>query len=222
MCCQRLPCHSQPAANLKNLWGLSVNESRTLWRNTYFRIIMLFGILFLFLASTQLGKLFDTTVLPVTYVVIENFGGTFQLFIVILTIMFGGELVWRARDFKMSNILDSLPVPNWVFYVSKLAGLMFMQVILLAIIMVCGILVQLFKGYTHLEILLYIRYLIGFRLIDLWLLAVLSIFVQTLVNNKYVGYFIVGLILFLEQHLCTDRFKTQPVCLLFRPRPPLF
>ena len=184
------------AANLRSLWGLSLNECRTLWRNTYFRIIMLFGMLFLFLVSLQIGKMYDTTTYPVTYMVVEYFGGTFQLFVVILTIMFSGELVWRARDYNMANIVDALPVPNWVFYISKLAGLMFMQVILLSIIMICGIIVQLFKGYTNFEILLYVKYLFGFRLIDLWLLAVLAVFVQTLVNNKYLGYFIVALFYF--------------------------
>ena len=183
-------------SNIKNLWGLSLNECRTLWRNVYFRIILLFGMLFLFLVSLQIGKIYDTTTFPVTYEIVEYFGGTFQLFIVILTIMFSGELVWRARDNRMSNILDSLPVPNWVFYVSKLVGLMFMQVILLAIIMACGIVVQLFKGYTHLEIGVYLQYLFGFKIIDLWLLAVMALFVQALVSNKFLGYFIAALFYF--------------------------
>jgi len=184
------------SSHLRNLWGLSVNECKTLLRNTYFRIILLFGMLFLFLVSLQIGKIYDTTTFPVTYEVVEYFGATFQLFIIILTIMFAGELVWRSRDFRMSNILDSLPVPNWVFYISKLSGLMFMQVILLSIIMVCGIVVQLFKGYTNFELLLYVKYLYGFKIIDLWLLSVLAIFVQTLVRNKFVGYFIVALFYF--------------------------
>ncbi len=181
------------SANLKNLWGLSVNECVALWRNTYFRIIMLFGMVLLFLSATQLGKIYETTVFPVTYVIIEQLGGTFLLFMIIVTIMFSGELVWKSRDFKMSNIVDALPVPNWVFYVSKIAGLIFMQVLLLAVIMLCGVVVQLFKGYTHIELLLYVKYLLGFRLIDLIMLAVLAVFVQTLVSNKYVGYFIIVL-----------------------------
>ena len=150
-------------------------------------------MLFLFLVSTQLGKIYETTVFPVTYVIVEQLGGTFMLFMIIVTILFSGELVWKSRDFRMSNIIDSLPVPNWVFYASKIAGLIFMQVLLLAVIMICGVIVQLFKGYTHFEILLYIKYLLGFRLIDLVMLAVLAVFVQTLVSNKYLGYFIVAL-----------------------------
>ena len=181
------------SSNLKNLWALSFNECRTLLRNVYFRVILLFGMLLLFLASFQMGKLYETTVLPVTYRIVEDLGGTFQLFVVILTIFFGGEIVWRNRESRIDNILDSLPVPNWVFYVSKLAGLMFMQLILVAIIMFAGIIIQLFKGYAHFEIMLYIKYLFGMRMLDIWLLAVLCIFVHTLVRNKYIGYFIVAL-----------------------------
>jgi ABC-2 type transport system permease protein len=183
-------------AMMGNLWGLAVNECMTLLRNVYFRIILLFGMLLLFVASTQLGQIYETATLPVTYQVVESFGGTFTLFIVILTILFGGELVWREREFRMSNITDALPVPNWIFYVSKLSGLMFMQVILMTVVMVCGIIVQLSKGYTDIEPLLYIQYLFGFLLPDMWMLAVVSVFVQTLVKNKYVGYFIVSLFYF--------------------------
>lgn len=186
------PVHTT-AAMLRNLWGLSVNECKTLLRNVYFRIILLFGMLFLFLISTQIGKIYETTTYPVTYVVIESLSGTFSLFIVILTILFGGESVWREREFRMSNIVDALPVPNWVFYISKLTGLFFMQIILVSIVLVCGILVQLSKGYTHIEFGLYLRYIYGYGLIDFWLLAILSVFVQTIVRNKFIGYFIVAL-----------------------------
>lgn len=183
-------------ALLGNLWGLAKNECMTLLRNVYFRIILLFGMLLLFLVSMQMGQIYETTTLPVTYQVVESFGGTFTLFIVILTILFGGELVWREREFRMSNITDALPVPNWAFYASKMFGLIFMQVILVGIIMLCGILVQLSKGYTNIEPLLYVQYLLGIVLPDMVFLAILSVFVQTLVKNKYLGYFIVALFYF--------------------------
>jgi len=194
-----LPTASQAfstSAQLKSLWSLALDECKSLIRNTYFRIILLFGMLLLFAVSFQVGKIYDTQTLPVTYQMIEYFGDTFQLFVITLTIIFGGELVWKARERRMDNILDAMPVPNWVFFLSKLAGLWFMQVILMAIVMVCGIIVQLFKGYTNFEILLYIKMLFAVRLVDLWMLAVLSIFVQTLVRNKYLGFFIVGLFYF--------------------------
>ncbi|GAA4461605.1 M1 family aminopeptidase [Nemorincola caseinilytica] len=189
------PDHSTRAM-LQNMWGLSVNECKTLIRNTSFRIILSFGMTLLLLVSTQIGKIYDTTTYPVTYTVVEYFSGTFNLFMVILTILFSGELVWRAREHRMSNILDALPVPNWVFYISKLSGLLFMQVILQTIVVICGMIVQVSKGYTNFEIGVYIKYAYGFGLIDLWLLSVLAIFIQTLSSNKFLGYFIVALFYF--------------------------
>ena len=195
--------------HLKSLWSLSLDECRSLWRNTYFRIILLFGMLLLFAISFQVGKIYDTQTLPVTYEMIEFFGGTFQLLIVVVTILFAGELVWKARQYKMSNILDALPVPNWVFYTSKLSGLFFMQIILQVIVLVCGILVQMIKGYTSFEVFLYIRYLFGIQLIDYMMLAVLAFFVQTLVKNKYMGFFIAGLFYFWNSAFATVVLKTN-------------
>jgi ABC-type transport system involved in multi-copper enzyme maturation permease subunit len=178
---------------LKNLVGLIKNEVRTILRNTYFRIILVFGLGFLLLVSSEIGKLYDTSTYPVTYEVIGYFGGVFKLFIVVLTIMFSGELVWRNRDYRMNLIMDALPVPSWVFYLSKVISLMIIQALLLCVVIVAGVIVQTFKGYTNYEILLYVRYLFGISLLSLWLLAVLSVLIQTLVNNKYIGYFITAL-----------------------------
>lgn len=179
--------------HIKNLWSLSVNECRTILRNTYFRIIMLFGLVFLLLVSTQVGKIYDTATFPVTSEVIQFLAGTLSLFIVVLTIIFSGDLVWKARDVGMSNILDAMPVPNWVYYVSKTIGLMFMQAVLLSIVIIAGIIVQTFHGYTNYEIGLYFQYLFGFMLVDYWMLAILAIFVQTLTKNRYIGFFIVAI-----------------------------
>jgi len=179
-----------PGARLRSLWGLAFNECKTLLRNVYFWIIMIFGMLYLFLVASQIGKIYETTTFPVTYTIVEYFGGSFNLFVVIFTIMFSGELVWRARDNRMNNILDAMPVPNWIFYTSKLVGLLFLQTLLMIAIIICGIAVQAAHGYTRFEILLYIKYIFGFKLLDLWLLAILAMFIQTLTSNKYVGYFI--------------------------------
>ncbi|RYD58005.1 MAG: hypothetical protein EOP56_06955 [Sphingobacteriales bacterium] len=187
-----------PKANLKfgtgaylgHLWGLSVNECRAMMRNVYFRIILMFGMLMLLLVSQQIGKLYDTATLPVTSEVITFLAGTFNLFIIVLTVIFSGELIWQSRDIRMNLILDALPVPNWVFYTSKLIALMFMQTVLLAVIIVCGLLIQVFKGYMDIDFLLYFKYLYGFMIIDFWLLAIMAMTIQVLVNNKFVGYFI--------------------------------
>src|SRR5690606_6362603 len=79
------------------------------------------------------------------------------------------------------------------FYVSKLIGLMFMQVVLLSIIVVAGVITQAFRGYTNFEIGLYLQYIAGFIAIDFWLLAALAIFIQVLSKNRYIGFLITAL-----------------------------
>ena len=66
-------------------------------------------------------------------------------------------------------------------------------VLLMIVVIAAGMSIQLAKGYTHLEPLQYFEQVFGLRMIDYWLLCVLAITVQTLVNNKYMGHFVMVL-----------------------------
>src|SRR5579863_5772931 len=70
---------------------------------------------------------------------------------------------------------------------------MLVQVLLLAVVMLCGLLIQAFKGYYRFELWHYIHELFGIKLIVYLQLCVLAITVQTLVNNKYIGHFVMVL-----------------------------
>jgi ABC-type transport system involved in multi-copper enzyme maturation permease subunit len=164
-------------------------------KNVYFLVMVLAGVIMVFGATSQLGTLHGTTVYPVTYLVVEMVGGSFSLFHVIIITFYSGELIWRERDARMNQLSDALPMPGWLPFLSKLLALMGVQVLLSAVLLVCGVLVQLFKGYTHLELGLYLTDLFGFRLLDLWQLCVLAVVVHVLVNHKYVGHFVMVLYL---------------------------
>ncbi|MEJ7665207.1 MAG: hypothetical protein WKG07_39625 [Hymenobacter sp.] len=108
----------------------------------------------------------------------------------IIIIYYSGELVWREREAGVAQITDAVPVPTWVPFMSKLAALGLVQVVLLTVVLLCGLLVQTVKGYFHYEIGLYIKALYGLELPYLLLLCVLAMLVQVLVNNKYLGFFV--------------------------------
>jgi ABC-type transport system involved in multi-copper enzyme maturation permease subunit len=164
-------------------------------KNVYFLVMVLAGVIMVFGASRTLGFMFGTPVYPVTYLVVELVGGGFSLFHVIIITFYSGELIWRERDARMNQLSDALPVPGWLPFLSKLLALMGVQVLLSAVLLVCGVLVQLFNGYTHLEPGLYLTDLFGFRLLDLWQLCVLAVVIHVLVNHKYVGHFVMVLYL---------------------------
>lgn len=181
------------ADRLRQLWTVLWRESTGIVKSPYFIAIVFAGVLFLFITASQIGSLYGTTVYPVTYSVIELAGGSFALFILIIITFYAGELVWRERELRISQMIDALPVPTWLLFLGKLGALMLMQVLLLGVVMVCGMLFQIVEGYFHLEPGLYIRYLFGMQLPDYLLLCVLAMIVHVVVNHKYTGHFLMVL-----------------------------
>ncbi len=159
--------------------------------NVYFYAIAGAGVLFLLLSATQLDQIYGTATWPVTYGVIELLTGSFGLFVLIVIAFYSGEMVWQERDRKMHQIHDALPVPTWVPFLSKLTAMVLVVVTLQAILMACGIVLQAAKGYFRFEPMLYVKELFGLQLINWALLIALVLLVQALVNNKYMGHFIV-------------------------------
>ncbi|MBI3473624.1 MAG: hypothetical protein HY013_19895 [Candidatus Solibacter usitatus] len=184
------PVHSAAFPALARLTWLGFIETV---KNIYFAVIVLAGILFMVFSARSAGSLFGTPTYPVTYQVLELMGGSFALFILIIITFYSGELVWRERDAGTHEMVDVLPLPGWAPWLSKLCALWLVQALLMAVVTATGMSIQLAKGYTRLEPALYLKELFGLRLIDYWLLCVLAMTVHTLVNNKYMGHFVMVL-----------------------------
>ncbi|WP_375436569.1 ABC transporter permease/M1 family aminopeptidase [uncultured Hymenobacter sp.] len=156
----------------------------------YFIAMVVAGLAFLLAAASQVGKIFGTSTYPVTSHVILILSGAFSLFVLAIISFYAGELVWRERDAQLSQMYDALPLPDWGPLASKLAALLLVPVVLQVVVLLSGLLTQLIGGYYELELGLYIRWLFGLGLLDYWLLVVLALAVHVLVNNKYVGHFV--------------------------------
>ncbi|MCG2585449.1 M1 family aminopeptidase [Massilia sp. TS11] len=159
-------------------------------KNIYFFVILLAGVLALVAGSLDMGALYGTSTYPLTYQVLELMSETYSLFLLVVTTFYAGELVWREREARVAQILDALPVPSWLPLLSKLFALVGLQALMLAVGMLTGILIQLVRGYTHLELGLYVQTLFSGVLPAYVLLAVLAIAVQVLLNHKYLAYFV--------------------------------
>lgn len=181
------------ANDLKNFLGLAVLEFKNVVREIPFIAIAAGGLMLLFANAQNLGEMYDTPTYPVTYQVIELMSGSFALFIVIIITFYSGELVWRERTYKINQMIDALPTPNWLFPASKTLAMWMVVAFLMAILFVTCVLIQASKGFFVFNFPLYFRDLFGLKLISFCLVVVLSMFIQTMVNNKYVGHFVVVL-----------------------------
>jgi ABC-2 type transport system permease protein len=185
-------------------------------KNVYFPVIVLAGVLFVLVGASVSGAIFGTRTYPVTHAMIELGGGGFATVFVIIATFYSGELVWRERDARADQIFDALPVPDWLPYLSKLLALLLTGVLLQLVVVACGVGIQIVRGYTHFELPLYAAS-VGLRLVRFGQLCALALFVQTIVNNRYLGYLVTVLVTVvtgflprfgLEHHLY--RYGTDP------------
>ena len=181
------------SAYFAGLPGLVRLYYREVVKNIYFLSIVLAGALFIFVNAKTVGAIFGTNTYPVTYQVIDFASGTFGVFMIIVTAIYAGELVWRERDAQVALIADSTPSPTWLPFLAKFAALLLVQASLQLVVMLCGILVQLFHGYTKLELDQYLFRLFTLQLPFYWCLAALAFTIHVVANNKYFGHFVVVL-----------------------------
>lgn len=178
---------------LKLLYAESMLNLRESVKNVYFIVMLFAGVLFMFAISGSITKMFGTPTYPVTYAVLEILGGSFSIFMLAITTFYAGELVWRERDARIAQLLDALPVPNYLPFTAKLIALIALQGIMLFVLMLSGILLQTIKGYTNYELAQYVQQLFLMQWPDYALLAVLAISLQVIVNHKYLAYFLIVL-----------------------------
>jgi len=137
------------------------------------------------------GRLADRDVWPVTYLMLQAVEGSSVLFLFIVAGLYAAELLWRERDIRADGINDALPMSDGIDWLSKLVAISFVELVLLTVAGICGMIMQTVAGYYHYEILQYAEelYLVVFP--QVMIFALLALFIQTVVRNKFVGHGIV-------------------------------
>ena len=108
----------------------------------------------------------------------------------IILVFFSGELIWRDRDEKINEVIDSTPHNSMISLLSKTISLFSLTIILHTFFVFCAIVFQLIKGFNDIQPSVYFWDFI-YRAMPLYLLfCSSSIAVQVIVNNKYFGYLI--------------------------------
>jgi hypothetical protein len=132
---------------------------------------------------------------------------TFSLFFIIIITFYTGELVWRERNHKISQIADALPIKNNTLMLSKFFAMLLVLVVLNLMLMFTCISLQTIAGYTKYEIATALKYLFLEGFPSYIFLVMFSFFVHTLVNNKFLGHTIVILTYIVNIALVSNGFE---------------
>ncbi len=176
-------------------WAQFISLSR-LRINTILREIPFWAIVGLMIAFAInngyfAGRVADVNVWPVTYLMLQAVEGGASLFFYIVAALYAAELIWRERDTHFDGIHDALPMSETTDWLSKLVAIAFVELVLLSVTMLCGILMQTIAGYYHYELLQYFKELYIITFPQVMMVALLALFIQTVVHNKFIGHAIV-------------------------------
>ncbi|MBK9631219.1 MAG: hypothetical protein IPO62_09160 [Saprospiraceae bacterium] len=175
---------------LKTSWNLSQVDLIFILKSGSFISIAIAGVLFLIAILLQINPQTDTKILPVTWTIL-GLPMIFYSFIVqILTYLYAGILVHRAKQSRISDLISVTAIPNWVLLFSKFLALVKMQIVLLILVMLVGIVVQINKAYYQFEIGHYLFDLFAIHLIGFIIWAFVSLLVQSMFNNTYLSLFL--------------------------------
>ncbi|MFM9829330.1 MAG: M1 family aminopeptidase, partial [Sphingomonas sp.] len=163
-------------------------EMTQVFSSPAFFVLMLIGLLNAGLGLYFANQIYGTPPRPLTFSLIPTLSGAFGIIPVIIAIYYSGELVWRDRERKMHEIIDSTSLPNWAYLVPKVLAVAAVLCSTIIASMIAAIIVQLARGQTDLALGGYVNWYIVPSSVDMILLAILAVFVQALSPNKYVGW----------------------------------
>ena len=175
---------------LRSLWKVAQTDFRFILTSPMFLSLVVGGLVFVLLVMSNVNPRWETETYPMTWQILELPSQFFSGVINLITFLYAGLLIHRERSANMNQLMDITPVPNWVLLGGKFLAIIKMQCILLLIVMVSGIITQAYKGFYHFEIDQYLFNLFGLNLIHFVIWAMLAMFVQSLFNNPYLGFFL--------------------------------
>ena len=114
--------------------------------------------------------------------------------LLLITIFFAGEIIWRDRTNRMTELIDSTSVQNWPLVVGKWLAMFGVILTIVTLGMLIGVFMQLFLGDIDLVLSTHLKNAyINFAPRTL-LFAALVMFIQNFMPNRVVGMIVGGIV----------------------------
>jgi ABC-2 type transport system permease protein len=175
-------------------WHIFTFDAAAVFRSVPFLVMLLFGVLNMVGATSQMGKIFGTDVYPMTHLMVEMMNGSFNFMLVIIVTFYAGELIFKERQAKIADVLDAMPAPNWAPLLAKSLALAGVVLAFLFTGVLAAMAIQLLKGGAPVEPLVYLKgaLISGLPFI---LMGMTAVVLQVVTNNKFIGYLLMILLM---------------------------
>jgi len=190
----KVSVQSNLGMSLQQLWATLAFDTKMVFKGVPFLVMLLLSVANFLGSALQSGSMFGTVVYPVTNSMLIALNGSFNFMLIFIITFYAGELVFRERQFKIADVIDAMPVPNWVPLLSKCLVIAAVVWSFLFVGAGAGVVVQLIKGGAPVELVLYFK---GVMISSVFfiLLGLMGVFLQVITNNKFLGYLLMILLL---------------------------
>jgi hypothetical protein len=174
-------------SRLQQFRQLLAFDLRGVFLSVPFLVMLVFGLLNFIPSAFQAKSLYGTPIYPVTSQMLAQLQGAYSWLLVIIALFYSGELVWKERSARMHEVSDAMPVPGGMPLAAKFLTLV---AVVLSFQLAGGLAavgVQLSKGYTQFEPLVYAKTLALDSVVYV-LMGGLALCLQVFTNSKFVGY----------------------------------
>ncbi len=175
---------------LQQAWYLGCFEFKKLNRTVFFIVMCLLSIGTMLLIVKYMDAMYDSPTYMVTYKVLEEAVGSLDLYAMIFIIFYSGTIIWRDRETKMVELVGATPISNGSLFLSKWIGLELGFILLSVIGAFCGILIQLYNGFYHIDFSQYLVFILK-GIASSSVLITFCLAVQVYSPNKFLGFFFV-------------------------------
>lgn len=163
-------------------------------RSAPFLVLLILGLANFIPTALFRQLYYGTAVLPVTSVMLDALQSSYSFLLIIVVLFYAGELVWKERSNRIDGITDAMPVPDWVPLLGKFVALLGVIASFQLAGALTSIALQLGRGYTSIEPLLYLKTLALGSVLYV-LMGGMALALQVLSNNKFLGYALLMLVL---------------------------
>jgi ABC-type transport system involved in multi-copper enzyme maturation permease subunit len=163
-------------------------EARHILKSPAFPILLLIAFAFTLPALLTASDFTGVGLYPLTVIAIPIVEASFETILIIIATYYGGELVWRERERRFHEIVDSAPLSQWALMLPKMLGLALVLFATLLVGLTVAILAQLLEGGADPALGEYLLWYLLPGAVDAVLVAALAVFVAALSPSKYAGW----------------------------------
>jgi ABC-type transport system involved in multi-copper enzyme maturation permease subunit len=175
-------------------WAILRFDTKAIFKSVPFLVMLLFAIMNFVGSASMAGRMFGTTVYPVTTNMLQALTGSFNFMLIIIVTFYAGELIFKERQVKIADVLDAMPLPNWAPLLAKCTALILTIVGFLLAGVITAICFQLVKKGAPIEFILYAKGVL-ISAVPFVLMGLFAVVLQVFTNNKFIGYLLMIVLL---------------------------